>query len=300
MQPDPANIMERTMRARSDYGLKIAKKGFDVRYASDNQLLYNSSFPVLQIVEYIDENTPWEIVDTGSYQSWDSFSGTLVTRWRHNMRRVHGLGYPPMVVPFNGSPIAIAAPDRIEWNSKYIYSTADFVNVTQYNSYMANPVKTGRFVVFAVDIETDVEYPYVDAGIDTEWGQQYDYGIKHMLTADTQTTDPNDLGLNANVQSIMVVAVKVATTDNKSQNVYIPEGIAPSQLAPFAFIKSQDNDRWRAGGVSAQAVGGYRPAIPGVYDYFTLDGQYVGSKCSLVVVRSPMIAPVKAEYSFNM
>lgn len=287
------------MRARSDYGLKVAKRGYDVTYASDNQLLYNSSFPVLQIIMYITTDTQWEIVETGSYQEWNEFSGTIDTRWRHNMRKLHGLGYPPMIVPFGFN--ALSSNNALTWNTKYIYSERTFFTEAEYNSYIAGGSQTPSAVVFGVDIGTDVEYPYVDDGLEVEWGQQYDYGIKHLLTDDINSVDPTDLGLNANIQSMMVVGVKVATNDNPTVAVYYPSGISPSQLAPFSFIKSATTGRWRAGGVSAQAVSGYRPAMPSLgINYYRLDGQIFAERCSLVVVRSPMIAPDKIDYTFNM
>lgn len=299
MTPDASTIMPRTLRARSDYGLKIAKRGYDVTYASDNQLLYNSSFPVLQIIGYITADTQWEITDTGSYQEWNEFSGTLDTRWRHNMRKIHGLGYPPMVVPFGYGVFSSAA--KLTWNEKYIYSERTFTTEADYNAYIASGSPTQASIIFGIDISTDVEYPYVDDGLETEWGQQYDYGIKHILTDDPNTLDPADLGLNANIQSIMAVAVKVATNANPSVSVYYPDGISAEQLAPFVFIKAAATGRWSAGGVSAQAVSGFRPAMPSIgIDYYRLDGQIFGEKCSLVVVRSPMIAPDKTDYSVNM
>jgi hypothetical protein len=297
--PAPETIMPHTMRARSDYGLKIAKRGYDVLYASDNELLYNSSFPVLQIIDYITADTQWEITATGSYQEWNEFSGTLSTRWKHSMRRLHGLNYPPMFVPFGYN--AYSSQDKLEWNTKYIYFEKTFFSQTDYDNYIAAGSQTPHGIIFGIDIETDVEYPYVDDGLETEWGQQYDYGIKHILTDDPNTLNPSDLGLNANIQSIMAVAVKVATNANPNVGVYYPSGISASQLAPFCFLKSATTGRWRAGGVSAQAISGYRPAMPRLgIDYYRLDGQAFAEKCSLVVVRSPMIAPDKTDYSFNM
>jgi hypothetical protein len=112
--------------------------------------------------------------------------------------------------------------------------------------------------------------------------------------------DPADLGLNANVQSMLVVAVKVATIEDKNRNIYLPEGIDPEKLSPFSYIK-QTNGRWIMGGVSIQAVSGYRPAVPAAgINYYTLDGQYIAPKCSLVLVRLPMLSSDKTNASFNM
>ncbi len=291
--------MPRTLRARNDYGLKIAKRGYDVTFASDNQLLYNSSFPVLQIVMYITGDTQWEIVKTGPYQHWNEITGTLTTRYKHSIKKLHGLDYAPMVVPF-GYDVASSA-DRLEWNTRYIYFEKNFLQQADYDAYMAGGAKTPSAIVFGVDISTDVEYPYTDDGLEIEWGQTYDYGIKHLLTSDVNSTDPADLGLNANVQSIMAVAIKVATNDKPDVSLFVPDGMSPTQLAPFCFLKSSVSGRWRAGGVSAQAVSGFRPARPqhGI-NYYELDGQKIEEKCSLVLVRLPMIAPDRADYSVVM
>lgn len=297
---DPSRYMPRTMRSRSDYGLKIAKRGYDAMFAADNQLLYNSSFPVLGIVEYLTAKTQWEIVESGSYIYWNEFNGTTSTRWRHSMRRIHGLGHAPMVVPLKAEAW-VQTSSEITWNEKYIYFERTFFTEAEYNAFLAAGSITGDYIVMNVDIETDVEYPYVSDGLETQWGEQIDYGIKHLLTDDPNSKDPMDLGLNANIQSMLVLAVKVATGDNPNQNVFIPNGIDPSELAPFCFIKSSSTGRWRAGGVSAQAVNGYRPAMPAYgIDYYLIDGQLFAEKCSLVLVRSPMISSDKSTYTFNM
>lgn len=296
---DPSRYMERTLRDRGDYGLKIARKGYDLRFAADNQLLYNSAFPVLQIVEFITDDTDWEVVSTGSYTFWSEYSGVTSTRWKHSMRRLHGLGHPPMIAPLSASGWT-SGDKNISWDLKYIYYEKTFITETEYNAFISSDAPTGTFVVFNIDIDTDVEYPYVDDGMDTEWGQKYDYGIKHLLTDDVNSMDPADLGLNANVQSMLVVAVKVATIEDKNRNIYLPEGIDPEKLSPFSYIK-QTNGRWIMGGVSIQAVSGYRPAVPAAgINYYTLDGQYFAPKCSLVLVRLPMLSSDKTNASFNM
>lgn len=65
---DPNLQLPKTMRSRGDYGIKIAKRGYDVQFAKDNELLYNSSFPVLQIVAILNDATDWEVVQTGQYE----------------------------------------------------------------------------------------------------------------------------------------------------------------------------------------------------------------------------------------
>lgn len=298
---DSARAMKSTMRQRGDYGLKIAKNGYDVMYASDNQLLYNSSFPVLQIIMTINNDTEWEIVQTGNTQQWNNYNGTVSDVWVHKMRKLHGLGYPPMVVELATSSAFASNNKPMTWNTKYLYYEAQFNDQASYDAFIAGGADTGKFIVFGVDISTDVEYPYLDIGTEVQWGQTYDYGVKHLLTDDPNTTDPMKLGLNAKVQSLLVTAVKVATSSAPTLNQYMPSGISPSQLSPFCFVQNATTGRWYKGSMSVQAQSGYRPALPDAgINYYVLDGQNFGSKCSLVLVRSPMISADKYNYSFSM
>lgn len=276
-----------TLVSKRDYGIKIARKGYDVRYASDNQLLYNSSFPLLQIVEIIDSLTVWEVVNSGSYDYWDEYSGTMTTKYRHSVKWLHGLGYPPMFV----------GTDEVSWDLKYLYYTMYFEDSTEYNSFVSGGYQVDASgIVIAVDISTDVEYPYLDIGTEVEYGQTYDYGLKHILTDDVNTKDPNNLGINANVQSMMVVAVKVALASNGA-NQYKPP-IDPDMLLPFCFADQNSNGIWNQVYISAQNPSGYRPPTDVAY-YYTLDGILNNAKISLVLVRQPMISSVSQDSSVN-
>ena len=72
MTPDMTKLMPSTMISKKDYGIKIAKRGYDVSYASDTELLYNSSFPVLAIANYISEDTPREVIRERGYRDWET------------------------------------------------------------------------------------------------------------------------------------------------------------------------------------------------------------------------------------
>ena len=289
--------LKRTLRSTKDYGIKIAKKGYDARTASSNQLLYNSSFPMLQIVDVVDDNTMWEIVASGKYQNWYSSTGTTSDVWRHVIKFRHGLGFPPMVVKLDVENTEVF-DDTLKWDSQYIYIDKTFYTEEDYNNYKNSPKKVGKMVIFAVDISVDVEYPYFDSAIDTEWGESYDYGCKHLLTTDTATKDPNKLGLNANVQSQLAIAVKVASNDDVDTSFYTPATlgngnntmtISLDKLTLYAFNQTFD-DMWHLGGPSLQDANGYRKATLDGKEGYTLDGQMWAKQCSLVAVRQPMIS----------
>lgn len=51
MEPNRKNLRE-----RADYGVRVARPGYDANNCAQNQLLFNSGWPILQIAEIIDEN----------------------------------------------------------------------------------------------------------------------------------------------------------------------------------------------------------------------------------------------------
>lgn len=297
--PADAKRLPSTMITKRDYGIKIARRGYDARYASDNNLLYNSSFPLLSIVDFLQEGAEWEIQETGAYEHWNEFNGTTSQFWKHNVRVAHTLDYAPMVMNLDSKN---TIGEYLSWDTKYIYYRRIFQSAGEYNSYISSGSKKPKLLVIAVNIDRDVEYPYLDDGLPIDWGSQYDYGFKHILTGNPNAASPMDLGINANIQSMMVVAVKIATSDKKDVKLYIPNGISVDKLSPFCFVQNNDGT-WRQGGVSIQAPAGFRLTISGSgTGYYLLDGQTFANKCSLVLVRQPMIAPDKdkASYTINM
>lgn len=295
--PSGAKRLPSTMIAKRDYGIKIARRGYDARYASDNNLLYNSSFPLLAIVDFLQEGAEWEIQDTGVYDYWNEFNGTTSQRWQYSVRVAHTLDYAPMIMRLDGDT---TLNEYLQWDTKYIYYKRDFFTAGEYNDYINRGSKKPNLLVIAVNIDHDVEYPYLDDGLPIDWGDQYDYGFKHILTGDPNAAGADDLGINANIQSMMVVAVKIATSDKPDVNLYIPDGIAPDKLSPFCFLQSSDG-LWRQGGTSVQAAAGFRPAIPNAgINFYILDGQLFASKCSLVLIRQPLLAPEKDKKSYTI
>lgn len=277
-------FMPSTMIQKRDYGIKIARRGYDARYASDNNLLYNSSFPVLAIAQALNDNTEWEGTETGEYQHWLDGNGRTIPRWRDNARIPHGLDYVPFVTRMGYDD---TTDNYVLWDEKYIYHKREFYNVGDYDKHMRDPIKRPKLLVIAININRDIEYPYLDDGLPIVWGEQYDYGLKHILSDNPSTDKPDDLGLNANVQSMMAVAVKIATPDKINECLYRPNRIPVPNLSAFCFIQTGQG-LWREGGASTQAARGFRVINN---SYYEIDGHRLGSKCSLVVVRSPMIAP---------
>lgn len=282
-----------TMRGRLDYGLKIAKKGFDVRTASDNQLLYNSSFPSLQVAGAVRWSN-WEITQNGKAPQWNQYDGSITDRWRFKAHVRHGLGYPPMLICIssdNGWNTRV----MLEWNSNYIYVDTD-------TAKDLDLLKQLTILICPIDISYDIEYPYLDSPVEAEWGQSYDYGLKHTLSGDIDTKLADDLGLNPAIQSLMAVAIKVANgNDGRGDNLYSYKPPLPvSDLVVYPYYQGND-DLWRMGDVSMQQGGmGYRVMTSNGIDRYVIDAVLGNKKASLVIIRQPMVAPTKTRLTMGM
>lgn len=295
---DPLLRMPSTLIGKRDYGIKIAKVGYDVNYSSDTDLLYNSSFPVLAIVKTIGSIADGEILQDGYISKWNEYTGKMQDYWIFTLRTAHGLNYTPMVVDVNKPLYDYNYNAQIEtsWDSKYVYIDMSFNTVGDYNTFVSGGKKLRPVMVLAVNIEKDIEYPYLDFGGLPEWGVADDYGLKYILNGDKDNLNLADLGINPNIQSLMVTAVKV--TEDPTKVIYEPTGISVRNLSAFCFVRA--GGRWKVGGVSVQAVGGYRPYFTGDTGYYRIDGLFFADKVSLVVVRMPFIAPDKLTYNVNM
>lgn len=296
--------LDRTLRPAKDYGIKIAKKGYDARTAASNQLLYNSSFPMLQIVDIVDDDSAWTVISQGQVQQWSRYTGNTVNRWIYQAKLRHGLCFPPMLLPIGAFNTGLDQPARyyaqnLKWDDEYVYADFTFYTQTEYNNFINSGNKVNKYIICAVDISTDIEYQYFDSALETTWGEVYDYGLKHLLTDDVNTTDPQKLGLNANVQSQLAIAVKIATVDNVNKCFYVPAGLTINDLTVYPYVQDYDG-YWTIGTPSYQDASGYRIATVGGETGYALDGQYYGQKCSLVAVRQPMISSDVTRYNFHM
>lgn len=283
-----------TMRGRLDYGLKIAKKGFDVRTASDSQLLYNSGFPSLQIAGAV-RWSDWEITQNGKAPQWNQRDGSITDGWRFKAHVRHGLGYPPMLICVSPNKDRYARGAELKWSSNYIYVDTDIAECL-------DSLKQLTILICPIDISYDIEYPYLDSPVEAEWGQSYDYGLKHTLSGDIDTKLADDLGLNPTIQSSMAVAVKVANgNDSTSDNLYLYTPPLPvSDLAVYPYCQGND-DLWRIGDVSMQQGGmGYRTMTSNGIDRYVIDAVFGNKKASLVIIRQPMVAPAKTRLTMGM
>lgn len=248
-----------TLIDRSDYGLKIAKAGFDVS-AADNDLLFNSAWPSMQIVMVR------SVSQSGSF--------------------AHGLPYPPFSI--------VIPNDQTDRSNLMRNATVDATTVYAPTSSFTGG---GKIIVYALDITTDVEYPYNDIPTSTNI---YDpnYGIKVVKDdASIDSEDLRDYILHSRCGSPMVLAVKTASTVSPNNLGLITPAQSAIQYTSsigyptfvFGYVKRL-NGRYEVAPLSGQAY----PATftNGTTSYIILlqgNGTY-DYEASIVVLRSPMFA----------
>lgn len=288
---------------RKDYGVKVARPYYDARSCADNQLLFNSSWPIMQIVGVYKEElisatgtipsgATIEMTETEKYSYCAVNSNTAYTRKVQIMYKdsggsfhfivqmygcTHNLGYPALAFPSN--------------------------ELSSLNGYV---------VVTNIDISVDVDYPYTDAPLEY-FGGELDYGVKTRAYYRANMPHSGEIlgyGINSRLSSKMVQSVKTQETIQAGSisNKYIywappkdSSGKTMSGVDQFEFYGYGTDDGtdiyypvhplYLPSGVlsnSAEYVGVFNPQYAADY-----------SQTSLVVIRSPMVAPNVVEVSYG-
>lgn len=252
-----------TLQEKSDYGLKIAKAGFDVNTAKDSDLLFNSSWPSMQI----------KIIK--QVASGESFA--------------HGLPYPPFAIVIPDFTPTTVGNQNLMRNAS-VDSTNVYAPTIDFSG-------GGKIIVYALDITVDVEYPYNTRSRNST---QYDpnYGIKIPKNdADIDSTDLRDFILHSRCGSPMVLAVKTASTMSPDNLGLIASGQSAIQYTSqlidptfvFGYVKRNDG-KYECAPLSGQS---YPSTLTnGTTSYIILlqGNATYAYEASLVVLRSPMFA----------
>lgn len=308
------------LKERGDYGVRVARPGFDAERCADNLLIFNSGWPILQLCAVIDFDKSNEIMervylndgtivsevpegyelvsDTDDDQRWGRFGVCskycrMYSETRYYMNQEydfiesvvykkmpHYLGYAPFFIP------------------------ADDVSGTSSN----------KVFLFSIDIETDVDYPYTDQPLPLV-SVPDDYGMKSESIFGSKVP-----GLSTGQFSKLAQAIKTQETAvfvEEETGTKIPIW-SPLESAPSDDLTSSAIEPFEAYGF---AVVGTATADGTIYD--DIDGGYYISrtpraigdtldsgeqsypyayamgaqgvenykKSSLVVLRSPLVSP---------
>lgn len=308
----------KNLKARGDYGVRVARPGFDANFCADNQLIFNSGWPILQLCAVIDFDKA-----TDTYTRYLLPSGTWVDELP--------AGYEDM-----GPSLMTDLYDKVGVNSNYcrkFVSAETYMNMNTYEEATGVTYKrmrhylgytpfflpaddvtgttSNKVLLFSVEIDTDVDYPYTEEALPLI-NAPNDYGMKS-----SSVFGPKVPGLSTGQFSKLVQAVKTQETATYTEEIsdtkmpyWSPLSGAPrkapskSPLLPFeAFgfaIKGMytggeqpsydDKDGGYYVPITPRAMADGGSDIAYVYSLQGQGEQYF-KKSSLIILRSPLVSP---------
>ena len=305
---------KKKLKARGDYGVRVARPGFDANYCADNQLIFNSGWPILQLCAVIDFSKATE-----TYTRYLLPNGT----WADSLPSGYDDSGPDDTVNIGEVGVnknycrklvsAKMYTNRNTWETAYSRTYKKMSHRLGFTPFFIQSELvsgvSGKVLLFSVDIATDVDYPYTDEALPL-FTAPNDYGMKS-----SSIFGPRVPGLSTGQFSKLVQAVKTQETavytfseTNTKVPYWSPLNGAPTQApnkAPilpfeafgFVILGSQTGN----GVAYDEKDGGYYTLMPptAVADggnelayAYSLDGQSpMYKKSSLVILRSPLVSP---------
>lgn len=222
------------LRKRADYGVRVARPGYDANECAQNQLVFNSNWPIIQIAEVINLNKD---VETRYVWLNETYSESGVTReWRetepagitytigHEEKRISvGKNYVWSQNYFQGGNDS----NNKYWQKisyKKIYHGLGYPPMFYRSEDISNV--SGYLIITSVDLSVDIDYPYTE-GATMFLGSLNDYGI-----AGSSKFGKRVPGLRSDMFSKLIQAVKT----EKTSNAPIYYGPNPEDISPEAGI----------------------------------------------------------------
>jgi len=275
--------------------MKIAMPGFDARTAGDNELLFNSSFPILQIkmLARLGSNSAdvRDLPHAGQYCG--EHNGLHLARW------YHGLGYPPFFIVLDKKSTQIT--DHYSVDDQFIYLNRQDIRRND-----------EKVLICPIDVTQDIEYPYtarplqIDDYIRNKIGN---YGFKSVEHGNIEDKDFNNYGINIRLQSQMLMAIKTDKTliDKPSTpgalwriDYNIPKGMTVDDCIAYCMYKIKNPftglETWTHSAQYSQQSPSIRINREENKLSVTTDGHVLAT--SLIVTRLPMVAAHKTESVF--
>ena len=302
---------------RGDYGVRVARNGFDAETSGDSNLLFNSGWRIIQIVKVISEaNKRIHVDETGQIPSSYIYIREQtdgVFDWNCAVDE-QWLYLPATIYEYM---------DTVNYESHFytkqykIYHGLGYVPLFFKSKYVSD--KPGYYLMTNVDIRQDADYPYTSKASYYD-GNTTNYGIKSKSYTRKKMPQPGETrgcGINTAIQSKLVMAVKT----EKSMTSDLYEGQSGSNptcawavprdnntqvntditdYEPFGFYGGSTSNNsgafmeYPVGQVPVNVVNGSR------YQFIDQWGAaFQRSKMSMVILRSPMVAPDLEEITIS-
>jgi len=303
---------------RGDYGIRVARPGYDAGSCADSQLLFNSNWPIIQIAKVIDFGSG--SVELIIYSRIDSSGNTIATYTKPS-----GMG----TVTFTNIDPEYRVGLKYCYKAVGIGSATDgsgtnwFVckyNVKQHQLgyipmwYLSDWISdvNGKIILTNIDLCTDIEYPYTDNPT-ILISPPKDYGIK------SSSVFRGVGGLDTGMFSKLVQ--RVMTTEKSGRIGRIDGEIVSKEILWYASNLKESTPKDEATKIINQyEVYGYTTGlgrnmecvteeksyihhpIQAIFNDYGSDNRYVVGATTvgqsadvhekaMVIVRSPMVSP---------
>jgi hypothetical protein len=245
---DFSKVNKKNTKNRGDYGVRVARPGFDAGYCAQNQLLFNSNWPILQIckvvdlgdVGILDEDTGMiGPVDGVEHKYYDQTNDEWIDELPAGMNRT---GYVYMRDISIGRQYLYYSVDakgytnndytRRVWEFRYKKIRHGLGYVPFF--FMSEEVSAvqNHVVLTSIDISKDVDYPYTEAALPM-LNPTTDYGIKSASAFGKRVP-----GLSSNMFSKLVQCVKKTSSSQWEINI---DGVHTEKVLCWSpFSKAAD------------------------------------------------------------
>ena len=297
---------------RSDYGVRVARNGYDASTCADSDLLFNSGWRIIQIVKVISEENKRIFID----ETQDLPSTYVLVN-----ERIDGIGNWNCAVDEKWFYLPCVTYEYVDTTTGYLDFKRKQYRVYHGLGYMPLFFKSefcsdtpGYYLLTNINIRQDVDYPYTNAPSHYYGGTQ-DYGIKSKSYTRKDIPEPGETrgcGINTSIQSKMVMAVKTEISkapdyerEGQTYPVPCPSWCVPSDsnaqttsikdYEAFGFFAYNANSLYDTAGQPLMEYPIGWSWQGGEGERYTLIDQWgaavTDAKKSLVILRSPMVAP---------
>ena len=215
------------MQKKGDYGVRVARWGYDAGGCEDGDLLFNSNWPIVQIAKYIKPDAIWDRIGLAELPEDEPYEFTQrvdLGRYNYGVDRKYAYKITGYDIYRYKEIIG-----HTEWGED-IYRYHVFFKPVAYrykhglgykpmaigSEILSGGEITDGVILTNVDLDKDADYPY-SSKPRVASTKVADYGIasKAYYSGRLNTHNTRYIGLSSNIQSMMVQAVKTSKTSAK-------------------------------------------------------------------------------------
>lgn len=216
------------MQKKGDYGVRVARWGYDASTCDDGDLLFNSSWPIVQIAKYIKPDASWESVELVELPEDEPYELDSTVMWQtplYGVDRKYAYKTPGYRVYGYSEVVGTTEWGEDILDEHYFFKpivyrarhNLGYIPMILNSELLSGGEVGGGVVLTNIDIEKDADYPYLSRPKIAST-KVADYGIasKAYYASKLDTRDMRCVGLSSNIQSLMVQAIKTSKTTAKS------------------------------------------------------------------------------------